>query len=201
MRHQVTMMIAGLVLTVLAVGQLQATPITITATGGTSGGNPGGQTLYEVSGLMQGDAFNVNWFHTNALVADGMVFIDKLTATEADIRVMINNLSPVISGVNPRITSFGISISGFASLDGTSSGGTYLDDQFDSGFPGFMMISACGSSGTNCSGGGSGGIPAGSSDHFTIKANGNFGASLTLDEFALKFQGGPPNPNQNNEDS
>ena len=90
-----------------------ASAYTISLTGGMSGGNPGDQPLYEVSGLVQGDAFNVAWGGVSGLSVTGMVIIDSLSATNADIRVMLDNLSTPISGNDPRVTSVGLEIDGF----------------------------------------------------------------------------------------
>jgi hypothetical protein len=159
-------------------------------TGGSSGGNPGGQPLYEVSGLVQGDAFNVSWGGISGLNVTGMVIIDSLTATDADIRVMLDNNSTPISGNDPRVTSVGVLVGSYGSLGSTSTGGTFLDDADASNFPGFT-ISVCGTSGNNCAGGGNGGVPAGGSDDFTLQVNGAFANVLKLSNFGLKIQGGP----------
>ncbi len=163
---------------------------TISLTGGNSGGNPGGQPLYEVTGLVQGDAFNVSWGGVSGLSVSGMVIIDSLSNTAADIRVMFDNLSTPISGADPRVTSLGLAIDAFSSLASAATGGTYLTLADDSNFPGFT-IDACGASGNNCAGGGSGGVPAGGSEAFTLSVNGNFLSVLDLSNFALKIQGGP----------
>jgi hypothetical protein len=182
---------AGWLLGVALVGwSASASAYTISLTGGSSGGNPGGQPLYEVSGLVQGDAFNVSWGGVAGLNVTGMVIIDSLTATTADIRVMLDNNSTQISGDDPRITSMGLLIEDYTSLATTATGGTYLDLEDDSNFPG-IAVDVCGTSGNNCSGGGSGGVPAGDSDDFTLQVNGTFASVLTLSNFGLKIQGGP----------
>lgn len=167
-----------------------ASAYTISLTGGSSGGNPGGQPLYEVSGLVQGDAFNVSWGGVAGLNVTGMVIVDSLTATDADIRVMLDNNSTPISNGSPRVTSVGLLINGYTSLGSGATGGTYLDDADASNFPGFT-ISACATSGSNCAGGGNGGVPAGGSDDFTLQVNGTFANVLKLSNFGLKIQGGP----------
>ncbi len=184
---------AVLVCALLSMSSAVANAYTISLTGGSSGGNPGSQPLYEVSGLVQGDGFNVSWGGVTGLDAAGMVTIESLTDTNASIRVMLDNNSTPISGSNPRVTIMGMVIDAFSSFGSTATGGTYLDDAFNSNFPGFGTL-PCASSGSNCANGGSGGIPAGSSDDFTLQVNGNFLGTLTLSEFALKIQGGPSSP-------
>jgi PEP-CTERM motif len=182
---------AGLVLCAVLCGSATvANAYTIYLTGGSSGGNPGGQPLYGVSGLVQGDAFNVAWGGASGVGASGMVSIESLTATTADIRVMLDNMSTPISGSDPRVTSVGFDIDGYSSLASTATGGTDLDLADTSNFPGFGTLT-CGTSGSNCAGGGSGGVPAGGSDDFTLQVNGTFPGTLTLESFALKIQGGP----------
>ena len=165
-----------------------ANGFTIALTGGSSGGNPGGQPIYEVSGLTQGDAFNVSWGGVSGLDVTGMVIIDALTASTADILVMLDNMNTPISGDDPRVTAFGLDIDAFTSFISTSTGGTFLDDADSSSFPGFGTLH-CATSGNNCAGGGSGGIPAGGSDDFILQVNGNFAGGLKLSDFGLKIQG------------
>lgn len=172
------------------IGVASANAYTISVTGGMSGGNPGGQPLYQVSGLAQGDAFNVAWGGVSGLNVNGMVIIDSLSGTNADIRLMLNNLSTPISGANPRVTAVGLDIDGFTALASTSTGGVYLDDADSSNMPGFT-IDACATSGNNCAGGGAGGIPAGGSDVATLDVNGVYTGTLKLSNFGLKIQGGP----------
>ncbi len=167
-----------------------ANAYTISLTGGSSGGNPGGQPLYEVSGLVQGDAFNVSWGGVSGLDVAGMVTVSSLSACAATLQVMLDNMSTPISGNDPRVTAVGLEIDGFSSLASTAAGGTYLTLADDSNFPGYTT-DACATSGSNCAGGGSGGIPAGGSDSVMLAVNGNFGGTLKLSNFALKVQGGP----------
>jgi len=162
---------------------------TISLTGGSSSGNPI-QPLYQVTGLVQGDTFNVSWGGVSGLAVTGAVSIDALTATTADLRVMLDNMSTPISGSNPRVVSVGFDIDGYSSLASSATGGTYLGTASHSSFPGFGTLT-CGASGSNCAGGGSGGVPAGGSDDFTIKVNGSFSGTLDLLSYGLKIQGGP----------
>ncbi len=171
---------------------------------GTSGGVPGGLPEFEVSGLILNDAFNLTWGGVAGLSADGTVSITGLTPTAADISITINNTSTPITVVDPRITSFGISVENIDTgtpLSDTNTGGTFLMFASALNFPGFTMVDACGTSGTNCAGGGSGGIPVGGSDAFVLSVNGLSGGfipSFTLDSFAIHIQGGPLD---NNNDS
>jgi hypothetical protein len=162
----------------------------ITLTGGSSGGNPGGQPIYEVSGLVQGDQFDLSWGGIDGVDASGTVTIAALTGTTADIHVALENLSTPISGNDPRLTSVGFLIDGFTSLASAMTGATYLTNAKHSSFPGFQTL-PCATSGNNCAGGGNGGVPAGLSDAFTLKVNGTFSGELALSDFALKVQGGP----------
>ncbi len=179
----------GLVLcTALCGSATIANAYTISLTGGSSTGNPP-QPLYQVSGLVQGDAFNVAWGGVSGLDVTGMVSIDSLTATTADIRVMLDNMSTPISGSDPRVTVVGFDVDGYTSLASATTGGTYLDTADHANFPGFGTLT-CGTS-HNCAGGASGGVPAGGSDDFTLHVNGNFSGTLNLSSFGLKIQGGP----------
>ena len=168
-----------------------------------SNGNPGGLDVYEVTDLITGDTFDLNWGGlVDGIAAIATVTIEAVSSTEATVKVDLTNNSPQISGADPRITSFGLSIEGFSSVDTTdSTGGTYLDDFDEGNFPGFgsntgFEVVACATSGPNCAGGGSGGIPsAGGNDVFTFVITGTFtGSKLNLDAFAIKIQGGPDGP-------
>jgi hypothetical protein len=181
---------ASLGLAILSLSVSTTDAYTISLTGGSSGGNPGGQPLYEVSGLVQGDAFNVTWGGVSGLSVTGMVMIDSLTNTDADIRLMLDNQSTPISGTSPRVASTGVLIDNYTSLASSGTGGTFLTSADSSNFPGFA-IDACATAGSNCANGSGGGIPAGSSDDVTLEVNGGFLGVLTLANFALKIQGGP----------
>ena len=160
---------------------------------GTSGGNPGGQPLYEVAGLIEGDAFNLDWGGVTGLDITGMLTVDTLTSTGVQLSIMLdNNSTPIGVNGDPRVTSFGLNINGFTGLNDTATGGTFLGLADTSNFPGFTTTT-CATSGTNCAGGGSGGIDAGLSDAFLLDVAGSFGGSptLTLSGFAVKVQGGP----------
>ena len=168
---------------------------------GTSGGQPGGQPVYEVSGLTQGDSLALTWGGVDGLGVDGMVFIDTLTSTDANISITLNNTSDPISGDDPRVTIFGVSIADIDTGDPfntTNAGGSFLTFASASNFPGFS-VDACATSGENCAAGGAGGIPAGSSDTFVLSVNGAFGETplLTLNSFGIKIQGGPGVPAEN----
>jgi len=139
---------------------------------------------------VQGDAFNLSWGGVSGLNVTGVVTVNSLSASAASIQVLLNNLNTPISGANPRVTSMGLEIDNFTSLASALAGGTYLTSADSSNFPGFT-IDACATSGSNCAGGGNGGIPAGSSDTVTLAVNGTFGGTLDLSNFALKVQGGP----------
>jgi hypothetical protein len=189
-RHSIRKLFLGFA--ILVGTSTGANALMISTTGGTSNGNPGGQPLYEVSGLVQGDAFDLSWGGVSGLDVTATVIIDLLTSTNADVRVILDNLSTPISGNDPRVVSFGVLVEDFAGIANTATGGLYLDLADSSNFPGFNgIIDVCGTSGGNCGGGGSGGVPAGGSDDFTLHVSGNFASTLTLANFGLKIQGGP----------
>ncbi len=166
--------------------------VIISPTGGTSGGNPGGQPIFSVSGLVEGDMFEVNWAGPDDTAATGEVTIETLTPTNVEITVTIENLSAPNGGNgDPRLTSFGLQIDDATGVN-SATGGSALDNAyFNSNFPGFGDVNVCGSSGNNCAGGGSGGIDVGFFDTFTLNVDGNFGDTIELLDFALKVQGAP----------
>ena len=155
---------------------------------GTSNGNPGGLPVYNVTGLVQGDTFDIIWDYDTqgqTLSAEATINIVSLTANSAQVSVDLENTSTI-----GRITSFGLSVGNFTGL-GTGTAGSDLTKFRTSNFPGFASVDACATSGNNCAGGGNGGIVVGDSDSFTFALNGAFGNTLTLDSFAIKVQSGP----------
>jgi hypothetical protein len=160
---------------------------------GSSGGNPGGLDVYEVTGLVTGDTFNLDWGNlVPGLDAEAVVTINSVGTNEASVTVELTNQSTQISGDDPRITVFGLSVGGFTSFNTiTSTPGTALNTIDSSNFPGFNDVVVCATSGSNCAGGGSGGIAFNGSDTFTFILNGDFTSGLTLNDFAIKIQGGP----------
>lgn len=165
---------------------------------GTSGGNPGGLDVYEVSELVQGDTFTLDWGGlVQGLDATATVTIVSLDEAEASVKVELSNSSTAIGTQgDPRITVFGLSVGGYTGFSSMTPSGAFLGNFSQSNFPGFQDVVVCATSNTNCAGGGSGGIDVGFSDMFTFLLFGDFGdnpadAMLTLNDFALKFQGGP----------
>ena len=164
---------------------------------GISGGNPGRLPVYEVTGLVQGDSFNVIWnlpVQGQTLRAEAAVTIVSLSPAVAQVSLTLANTSTV-----GRMTIFGLSVDHFVIL-GIGVPGLDLDTFDDvqsnirTGFPGMAnFVDACATSGNNCAGGGGGGgIIVEDGDAFTFSLNGNFASTLTLGGFALKFKMVPP---------
>lgn len=182
----------------LALGwSAHATAFLVTVTG-SSGGNPGGLDVYEVSGLVQGDSFTLDWGGlVDGLDATAAVTIVSLDETQASVKVDLTNSSTAIGTQgDPRITVFGLSVEGYTGFSDQTPSGVFLGTFSESNFPGFQDVIVCATSNANCAGGGPGGIDVGFSDSFTFLLFGDFGdnptdALLTLNDFALKFQGGP----------
>lgn len=179
--------------------QASGSAFTITEIG-SSGGNPGDLPVFEVSGLMAGDMFSLFWTSENSgldfLDVEGKVTVDNLTNSTAEVTVKLTNNMEQVEGENgPRITAFGLSVEGLDTFSPVT-GGMFLDLADNSNFAGFQDVNLCATSGNNCSGGGPGGIPQEDGmDTFTFSFTGDFstdnGPKLTLNDFALKIQGGP----------
>ena len=163
---------------------------------GTSGGNPGGQPIYTLGGLQEGDSFTLNLSTTlgaDTLKATAIISVFDISNGVALIDVDLSNDS---SSAN-RITHFGMAIQpNAASGSIIDLGGNTDTDAFTgfgtSNFPGFQLIEFCARSGNNCSGGSSGGLLPGQDDAFRFSLLGNFadGATIDLSQFGFKFQGG-----------
>lgn len=164
---------------------------------GTSGGNPGGQPVYAITGLKEGDSFTLS--------LNGIVGPDTLTATAiisifdiSDGATLIDvDLSNDSTGAN-RITHFGMAIQPNATtgsiVDRGGPGDTDALASFGTGnFPGFQLIEFCARSGPNCSGGGGDGLLPTQDDLFRFSLlGGSFtdGGTIDLSQFGFKFQGG-----------
>jgi hypothetical protein len=165
----------------------------IVDTGLTSGGNPGGQPIYRVEDLVQGDMFRLDWGGVAGVDAYAHVSIATLTSTQAILEVMLYNTSTPLGGDDPRLTSFGVLFDeglGDSFIIPQDPPGDFLGNRAATNFPGFGDL-VCATSDANCAGGGSGGIPAGGMDTFAIGINGTFNPTLNLSTFGLKVQGGP----------
>jgi hypothetical protein len=172
---------------------------------GTSGGNPGGLPIFQVSGLVEGDSFPVTYsILSGAVTASATITIFDLTTTQALIDISLTNTSPIISGGDPRITAFGLGIDpnanlALATVTDIGGGGDVdaLTTFSASNFPGFQGVEFCATSGNNCGGGGSGGIDATNPDstdqfRFTLPfLVPNTSGQINLSQFAVKIQGGP----------
>ena len=176
-------------------GSAPAEAYSITQTG-TSGGNPGGQAAYSITGLEAGDHFTLNVstiVGPDTLTATALVSIFAIGTAFTLIDVDLSNDS---TGAN-RITSFGMAIKpdtllGFVTDRGGSSDTDALRGFGTSNFPGFQLVEFCATSGSNCTGGGSGGLLPGQDDRFRFTLLGFFSNDATIDlgQFAFKFQGG-----------
>jgi hypothetical protein len=165
---------------------------------GASGGNPGGQDLYEISGLKQGDAFALQWNLQGAdfptLSATGTLSVQSLTDSNLVLGVQLTNTTPLFTdnGVDleASITSFGLKVIGFTS-GSLSTSGAYLDTYNTGNISGGLTADVCASTNARCNTGNPGsGIHIGYTDTFGFFINGTFDPDLgaTLKNFGTKWQ-------------
>lgn len=172
---------------------------------GTSNGIPGGQTLYEVSGLIAGDFFELAWtldgsgLHAGAypdLDGSALVTITSLTATTVVIDITLSNdTAPQVFNslaLQAVITVFGFEIDGVDlgnPANGLSSPGSRFDTYGEGNLPGFAT-DVCASTNSLCTRGSpQDGIGIGDSDSFQFTLQGTFDTSnLTLRNFGTKWQ-------------
>lgn len=176
------------------VGALTKTPI------GTSGGNPGGQTLWEVGGALEGDSFELFWVLDGSgapffgdlpdLSAAGTVTVARLSATQAILDITLANTTAPAPSLDAPITVFGLEVDGFMSGE-LSQPGTHLD-RYDTGdLAGELTAEFCASTNSACNWGQPmQGIPILGSDSFSFTLMGNFDTAngLTLRNFGTKWQ-------------
>ena len=94
-----------------------------------------GCPYYNVTGLVQGDSFDIIWSYDTqgqTLSAEATINIVSLTSNSAQVSVDLENTSTI-----GRITSFGLSVGNFTSL-GTGIVGSDLAKFSTSNFPGFQ---------------------------------------------------------------
>ncbi|MPY87334.1 MAG: cistern family PEP-CTERM protein [Luteitalea sp.] len=149
-------------------------------------------------------SFTINWSMPDVdvdghdLLASGLFTVNGLSSSELDLTVQLTNDTTtdgdtfkenVLSvgwNASPEITSLSTGASGFA-------GSVFTDFTLNTNFPSFQGINLCAWAGNNCAGGpvNDGLFGDGSSDTFRLLLGGDFGdtPSVTLDTFAIKFQG------------
>jgi hypothetical protein len=191
--------IAAVAACVLAAGAADAFSCTPT---GISGGNPGGLAIYTCSGIVEGDVLTVNVDQTeggvDALLAQAVITVTEISNNLVVLDIdLTNDSTPAgTDGNRNRIVSFGLGI------DPNATGGSISDQSatdndrlttFDtSTFPGFQLVEFCAASGSNCAGGGNGGLLSGEEDLFQFSLTGGYsaGGTIALSQFAFQFQGG-----------
>jgi hypothetical protein len=185
----------------LSAGTSQAYTITQI---GTTGGNPGGLPLYEVSGLVEGDIFVLDWTLDGSLYGDayptlsaiGSVTVTSLTATTVVLDITLENTTPPLLGdpdLTAAITVFGLGVLGIdLGNPGNmlSSAGSFFDTYGEGNIGGGLTIDVCASTNALCTTGQPfNGINIGESDSFQFTLQGTFDVNnLTLDSFGTKWQ-------------
>jgi hypothetical protein len=179
---------------VLGAGSV-ASAFTVTQIG-TSGGSPGGQPVYQISGLVEGDTFGLGWSYLGGpgtaddITGTATVTVFDVTATDILLNITISDTS---GDASARLVSFGFNTDPNATAVALSDTGASDTDAFSNtalttNFPGYSTIDVCVFAGPNCSGGGGGGLQPGQTDSFRLDLSGSWGSSFTLDTFAAKFQ-------------
>jgi len=145
--------------------------------------------------MSSGQSATILWSGTydGAILSASATFsLTSLTATEALFRVDVANTTATGEPGRNRLTSFGITdispniTEAFTQNNGT---GPAWKAAMDTNFPGFQTIELCIWAGTNCSGGGTGGLLEGRSDWFNLRLVGSFAGSIELGEpFPSKWQ-------------
>lgn len=194
---------------VLATAPVQAYTVSLN---GRTAGNPAGQPLFDVNltapidvgrtldpftwslpvsnpkanntvALAATAIFKVVTFSPNQLVLDITLFNKTLSTYQAAIVSMG-------FGITPNVSSISLSQPGGSQSQNNVFTKSVLDPS--NNFPGgFKNIDICIFAANNCSGGNiNKGLQAGQFDNFLLTINGNFGTSpsVTLSDFALKFQ-------------
>jgi len=138
-------------------------------------------------------SFSVSWLNTVTnpdLSGSARFTISNFTNNGFDLLVdQIMNTTPVTPDINARLVSFGFGLGPDFTTYSNAVNGAVFSWGF-SNFPGFGSVDACGYSGSNCSGGGNGGLDQGQSmaGGMSIHFNGPFSNGVTFSPIAAKFQ-------------
>jgi PEP-CTERM motif-containing protein len=117
-------------------------------------------------------------------------FLDvDITTTTADFQVKVTNNTN--SAFNQRVHSIGFNTDpNPATASMTTAGSVFTNVSTNDNFPSFHTVDVCLFSPNQCSGGGQpGNLAEGASDTFTFRLTGTFTNGITLNGFAIKFQG------------
>jgi hypothetical protein len=140
-----------------------------------------------------GDSLNFSWSYAGGgynLTGAGTMTATALSAGSLTLQVLLTNNTTAASGIDARVTAFGLGIdpdaSGVTFSDANDGG--MIDASLDS-IPSLKTIEVCAFGGPNCSGGGNGGIFAnGASDLFSLTITGTFANGVTIDPLGYKYQ-------------
>ena len=171
-----------------------------------TGGFPPGQSVYTVSGLVEGDSFDFYALCPSSscslqdpaqyLQAEGVITVFDLTPTQIVLDIELTNNS---TATGARLSVFGLGIDPNVSTTGSvaddpSQGGVDTDAFTNltfGTFPNFSGVELCATP-TNCAGGSNGGLTNGQTDFFRLTlnfVNPNNTGSIDLSQFAVKYQG------------
>jgi hypothetical protein len=138
-------------------------------------------------------SFTVNWLNTTTnpdLSATATFTVTNFTTTGFDLKIdQISNTTPTTPNINARMISFGFGLGpNFTSYSNAVNGSTF--NWGFSNFPSFGAVDACAYSGSNCAGGGNGGLTPGQSmaGSMTIHFNGPFSNGVTFSPIPVKIQ-------------
>jgi PEP-CTERM motif len=136
-------------------------------------------------------SFTVYWLKTSTnpdLSANATFTITNWSAAGFDLTIdEITNTTPV-SALNARLTSFGFGLTPDGALTNDVDGAVFMWDEDT--FPAFSDVEICAYAGSNCSGGGGGGLAAGQTmaGAMTGHITGNFANGVTFAPIAAKIQ-------------
>ena len=131
---------------------------------------------------------------TSILSGTGSMSLSGFNSSALTVSASLTNTS-VIGGIGgERLVGFGFGIDPNAtavSFSDTNDGGMVSAGFASGALPANVQgIEICAWGGNNCSGGGNGGIYAGSSDSFSIVLAGNWGSSVNVEPIGFRYQTG-----------
>lgn len=143
-------------------------------------------------------AYSFSWAYdtgTRLLTGNGTLDVGGFNSSTLRLVFTLANTAPIGGQGGDRLTSFGFGIDPNAT-------GIRFEDNPDAGMTAARFVNTgtlpsnvrgveiCAFSGSNCSGAGSNGIFAGTSDTFTSLLSGTWGSSVTIDPIGVRYQTG-----------
>lgn len=142
------------------------------------------------------NSFGFSWDYdtgSSHLTGLGSMTVNGFNTSALSLSISLTNTSLLGGQGGERLTAFGFGIdpnaTGVSFFDSLDAG--MINAVMGATFPAVKTVEICSFGGSNCAGGGNGGIyGGGASDSFVLMLAGSWGGSVTIDPLAFKYQTG-----------